>query len=123
MDLTIDISDAEWMSANDRMHWAVKAKRTKALRAKTRLLARHLKPARGPVHVTAFIAYPRAGKADPGNASPTVKAILDGLTDAGYWPDDDHRHVIGPDYRRGPDTRTKGLHRVRLVLTPQDHEF
>lgn len=36
---------------------------------------------------------------------------------------DDHEHVIGPDYRRDPDTKTKGLHQVRIVITDQHVPF
>lgn len=117
--IVVPVSDAEWMSSNDRRHWAATAKRTRALRTKSALLARTLTPVKGVALVTAFIAYPRAGRADPGNAAPTVKAILDGITDARIWVDDDHEHVIGPDYRRDPDTKTKGLHQVRIVITDQ----
>lgn len=31
---------------------------------------------------------------DPMNFYPTVKALIDGLTTAGFWPDDDARHVL-----------------------------
>ena len=120
--LTIPIPPGEWISANDRMHWAEKAKRTKALRARGKAYARALGLHRAGlevVHVAAWIGYPRGGKADPANAGPTVKALIDGLTDAGVWPDDDSEHVIGPDYRRGPVTGRAGWHEVQLVLTPQ----
>lgn len=30
---------------------------------------------------------------DPSNWMPTAKHVVDGLTQAGYWPDDDSRHV------------------------------
>ena len=118
--LEFDIPDGLWMSANDRTHWAEKARRTRDVRRLARIKAGGHGPAPTPVLVTAVIGYPRAGTADPGNAAPTVKAILDGLTDAGVWPDDDSRHVIGPLYRRGPNTGVRGLHRVRLVLTAQE---
>ena len=117
-ELTLDIPDPEWMSSNDRSHWRAKARKTAALRHRAGWAAKQLAPTTGPVLVVAHIGYPRAGKADPGNAAPTVKAILDGLTDAGVWPDDDSTHVIGPDYRRDPETHLRGVHRVRLVITP-----
>lgn len=123
--LTLDVPETLWMSANERRHWAVTAKRTKALREKAGYEARlQLAVTAGPVLVTAFIQYPRNGRADPGNAAPTVKPILDGITDAGIWADDDSSTVIGPDYRRETSaTGIKGLHRVRLVLTPQEVPF
>lgn len=116
--LHFDIPDAWWLSANDRRHWADKAKRTRALRELGQIMARNLGP-RGITHVAAFIGYPRAGRADPANAAPTVKALIDGMVDAGVWPDDDSVHVIGPTFLRD-DKSPPGTHAVRLVLTPQD---
>jgi hypothetical protein len=109
-----------WMSANDRMHWAPKAKRTKALRQLGYTVAmREPVGAFDTCHVAAFIGYTRNGTADPANAAPTVKALIDGLTDAGVWPDDDSVHVIGPTYLRDPKTGD-GTYSVRLVLTEQE---
>jgi len=119
-ELTFTIPADLWLSANQRMHWAPKSKRTKRLRfmayatCRPKLLAEV-----GTCHVAAFIGYPRNGKADPANAAPTVKALIDGMVDAGVWPDDDHTHVIGPTYLRDPKTGD-GTYRVRLVLTPQE---
>lgn len=104
--LIIPVPPGEWISANGRLHWAARARRTRRLRGRACWLARHhrLAPAGVQARVIATITYPRPGRADPANSAPTVKAIVDGLTDAGVWPDDDSRHVIGPDYRRGPGT-------------------
>lgn len=124
--LTLDVPETLWMSSNDRPpHWAIPAKKTKELRRRAGEQARfQLAVTAGPVLVTAFIQYPRNGRADPNNAAPTVKPILDGITDAGIWVDDDSEHVIGPLYRRETSaTGIKGLHRVRLVLTPQEVPF
>lgn len=117
MTLTIDIPATEWMSANDRMHWAQKARRTKAVRSRA---AWHAKGASlkvpTPTLVVATISYPTNNRADQSNAAPTVKAILDGLTDAQVWPDDDSTHVIGPHFTRGPKTGEKGCYRVTLTF-------
>jgi crossover junction endodeoxyribonuclease RusA len=109
-----------WLSANQRMHWAPKAKRTAALRDMGDVMAHvHKVPQQGTTHVAAFIGYLKAGRADPSNAAPTVKALIDGLVDAGVWADDDSTHVIGPTYLRDPKSSTPGHYTVRLVLTPQ----
>lgn len=119
--LTLDIPSALWLTSNQRLHWAAKAKRTRAIRHLAAVRARAEKLPRFEVaHVTAYIGYPTNAKADPGNAAPTVKAVLDGLTDAGIWPDDNHEHVVGPDYRRDTKTGRLGMHRVRLVLIDQE---
>lgn len=112
-----------WLSANDRMHWAPKSKRTSALRTMGSLAAMNAGEdgeLHDVTHVAAFIGYLHNGKADPANAAPTIKALIDGMTDAGVWEDDDSTHVIGPTYLRGPKSPTPGHYTVRLVLTPQD---
>lgn len=120
-ELSFTVDKTIWLSANQRLHWADKARRVKMLREAGRVetLLRGVRDL-GPTHVAAFIGYPRNGRADPSNAADTVKALIDGATDAGAWPDDDHTHVIGPTFLRGPASGIPGMYRVRLVLTPQD---
>lgn len=120
-ELTFTIPADQWLSSNQRPHWAVKAKRTRWLRGlgQQRAMAECVEPV-DVAHVAAFIGYTTASKADPSNAHPTVKALIDGMTDAGVWEDDDSTHVIGPTYLRGPKSPTPGHYTVRLVLTPQD---
>lgn len=119
-EIVLEIAPALWHTSNDRLHWAVKAKKTKHIRALAQLEARRAKltPVRT-VHVCAWIGYPTRSKADPSNAAPVVKAALDGLTDAGIWTDDDSDHVIAVEYRRDATTKRRGLHTVRLTLTEQ----
>ena len=123
--LILEIPADLWQSSNQRLHHMERARRTKQVRTLAGLLGRqHLTPEPGPVHVMAFIAAPKASRADVGNTYPTVKACVDGaLTDAGIIPDDSDEHLIGPDMRRDPPTKTKGLYRVRLVITPQHVPF
>lgn len=117
--IAIDVPKSLWLSLNDRTHWAEKARRTRALRC---LGYSHGGSVgrQGISHVAAFIAYPRNGKADPSNAASTVKALVDGLVDAGVFADDDSTQLIGPTYLRDPSTGQPGLYRVRLVITSQE---
>ena len=121
---TFDIPTDLWMSANQRTHWAVRARRTRTLRTEAALRAHHAgrHDPLDRVHVTATIGYPRTGRADPANAAPTVKALIDGIVDAGLIPDDDHTHLTGPDYRRGPTTGRPGIHTVTLTIVPIPEE-
>jgi hypothetical protein len=120
-ELTVYIPQAVWLSANDRLHWRPKAYRTAFLRdlgkdaATTAKIGKH-----NTTHVAAFIGYLRAGRADPANAAPTIKALIDGAVDAGVWDDDDSTHVLGPTYLRGPKSDRAGHYCVRLVLTDQE---
>lgn len=117
-ELEFTIPNQFWMSANDRYrHWAIGNERKKWLRAQgygAALLDGTVFTR--PVHVTAHIGYPTNGKADPSNAAPTLKALIDGMTSAGAWIDDDHTHLIGPDYRRDTVKAPRGYHTVRLEI-------
>lgn len=123
-ELTFTIPRDLWLSANQRMHWAPKAHRVKSLRSLgwAETVAAGMRHANlGPTHVAAYIGYPKGvGRADPSNSAPTVKVLVDGMTDAGVWPDDDHTHVIGPTYLRDKSSGKPGVHTVRLVMTPQE---
>lgn len=123
-ELIIDIHKAYWISDNDRLYWAALAKRKRHIRQLAHYLAKQQKlvlPT--PVLVVAEIGFRTGGRADPGNASLAVKAALDGLTDAGAWPDDDSRHVIGPDYRRGLKAPVKDRYRIHLKFIDQHVPF
>ena len=120
-ELTVYIPQAIWLSANDRLHWRPKAERTAALRMLGRNAAQVANIARyETAHVAAFIGYLRNGKADPANAAPTTKALIDGMVDAGVWADDDSTHVLGPTHLRGPKSDRPGHYCVRLLLTDQE---
>jgi crossover junction endodeoxyribonuclease RusA len=123
--LLLDIpkpDDLEWLNSNDRRFRFNKTRLTKAWRElgaeavvnerRRRMKAweDYLFSFQGRVHVVASFWKPTRTHYDPNNLWPTVKAICDGLTDAGLWADDDHEHVIGPDMRHG------GYGAARVVL-------
>lgn len=122
--IEFDIPPDLWLTANGRLHWAQKAARTSKLRTLAAYTARqaNLQPMHGVTHVMAYIQYPSAGRADPNNAAPTTKALVDGLTDAGVWTDDDSAHLLGPDHRRLAGKASDRLHKIvfTLKLEPQD---
>jgi Holliday junction resolvase RusA-like endonuclease len=84
------------MSANDREQHHARARRTRYLRALG--LARGVDVVKsdggtlpllhGPVRVSVRVAWPDRRRRDTPNAYPTVKALLDGLVDAGLLADD-----------------------------------
>lgn len=97
---TLPIARANLLTANDKHHWARKAALTKQLRGWGYLLGRegqgvarlHLTRAR----VEFEFAYPDRRRRDRSNLAPTVKALMDGLIDAGLLPDDADRFLDGP---------------------------
>ena len=45
------------------------------------------------------------------------------MTDAGLWPDDDRRHVLGPVARIAPKNRTDDRYRFEFTFTHQEVPF
>lgn len=105
--VTLDIpAPCAWISANGRYHYHHAATLTAAWRAAGQAAAAHTPPLTGwPVRVLVYVHKPTAHKYDAANLAPTAKAVVDGFTTAGLWPDDDNDHVLGPDIRRGPARR------------------
>lgn len=121
--LTLTLHPALWLTANQRLHWSTRMRRTRMLRAYAASEARiHGLAGRrlGPSAVTAMIGYPAAGRADPANAAPTVKAIIDGLVDARVWDDDDHTHIPSVAFTRNPNKTSKDIHTVTLIIQEQE---
>lgn len=96
----------EWLNANQRLHWAAKAKRTRIWRqaACAHAKSHHLPTFGNRVHVTITITKPTRRRYDVHNLLPTAKAVIDGLVDYGLIPDDDNAHLIGPDLRAADET-------------------
>lgn len=128
VDIVIEVPAREWLTSNGRYHWADRARRTAAVRRRAWAAAiahresggrRHRRPwYEGRVRVTATVQGRTRVRTDPANTYPTVKACLDGMTDAGVWEDDDSTHVVGPDMRLGepdPSLRT-GWHRITITI-------
>ena len=67
-------------------------------------------------NVTATVHYPRAGRQDPANTGPTVKALIDGCVDGGLLPDDDATHLPAVTFRRGEPTKQPGFYRLELAF-------
>lgn len=121
--LTIQVHKAIWLTANQRLHWSTRMRRTRMLRAYAASEARihGLAGSRlGPSVVTILIGYPTTGRADPANAAPAVKAIIDGLVDARVWDDDDHLHIPSVAFTRNPNKAPKGTHVITLIIHEQE---
>jgi hypothetical protein len=91
---------AKVWSTNQRVHWSVRARLTESWRSAARDAGRYLgQPPPGRWLVRVELQFPRrSAKRDPHNFTGTVcKAVIDGLTDAGYWPDDTSEWVITAD--------------------------
>ena len=66
-------------------------------------------------HLTARLTYRDRRRRDDHNIMPTLKACVDGVVAAGLLPDDNHKHLVGPDIRVAePDREQAGYLCVEL---------
>lgn len=97
--LHFELPRALILNANDRRHWAEKARITKNLRAMGAIAARQVEPMER-AHLTIRVGYSDNRRRDDHNLMPTYKALIDGIVgDCGLLPDDDREHLTGPDLR------------------------
>jgi len=111
---------APLMNMNKRLHWREERRlariwRQTAMIAAIDSLGTPKQRRRGPSTVEITLPVRDRRKRDPHNYFPTVKHIVDGLVDAGIWPDDNPEWVttVEPHLTRG----TRGL--VIVLLTPR----
>lgn len=84
---TLEFPFSPTVTANQRLHWAHKAKLTKALRAHATVAA-HRTPPLGKCKVSLTWFVNTKHRRDADNIVPTLKALCDGLVDAGVVVDD-----------------------------------
>lgn len=90
---------AELLSANHRRHWRAEAPLKAVWRHTGATLARQARLApygAQRVRVVATIHRPTRRRYDAANLHPTLKCLIDGITDAGVLTDDDNAHLFGP---------------------------
>jgi hypothetical protein len=99
------------LTANQRPHWAVKARKTKVIRDMAYIMALH--PKRAPMskvkcHVE--VTWPDRRDRDAPNLYPVFKAAIDGFVDAGLIQDDCDRIMKELRITASEKTRhTKGV--------------
>lgn len=108
------------LSMNDRMHWTKKARATKAWREAAHFgalesLGRARRMFGVPALVTVTLPVRDARPRDPHNLFATVKPIVDGLTDAGLWPDDTSEWVSVTE----PAIHVRGR-QVTVLISPRN---
>ncbi|MGV0109815.1 hypothetical protein [Arthrobacter sp. CP30] len=107
---------ADWINLNQRLHWAKKAKLTRAWRSAAHIRARqaHLVMGLDRVSITMTVTKPTARPYDVHNLMPTAKAVVDGLIDYGLCADDSNQYMTGPDLR---PAETKGPAQIIITIT------
>lgn len=98
------------LSANDRLPRKVAAPRVAAIRQDAAMLARVSRPGRFErAEVRVVVRFPDRRRRDPNNYHATTKPLMDGLVDAGVFPDDSSEFVLGPDIRASRDLSRPSL--------------
>lgn len=110
----------QMLSANDRMHPMVKAGITAHLRqlgyeAVGDFVGEPYSPERT-CQVTVKIAAPSRRKMDDPNWYPTVKALLDGMTDAGLWTDDNNTVIKRTIFENDGLSEDKTRYRLTIQI-------
>lgn len=105
----------KWLSLNDRNHWSRSSPLTKYWRtiAKREAQELNLDHVLSQAYVQALMTFGDNRRRDVHNYMPTVKAAIDGCTDAGLWLDDRDGTLTGPDMRR---FEPGGKHNIGLRL-------
>ena len=110
----------EMLNANDRPHWTQKAKITAYLRQIGRLKALEGKyttyTKKRPCGLVVTIFAPTKRRMDPPNFYPTVKALVDGMTDAGIWTDDNHEVIKYMVFKYGGLSGLKDKYRIEIEV-------
>lgn len=93
---------APWLTQNGREHWSEKADNVRQWKAMTIIQARQQGFPKGlaPADIDVVMWFASTRRRDPGNFTPTTKAIIDALCTGpkpphgwGAWADDDPRHL------------------------------
>lgn len=104
------------LNMNDRTHWRknaslVKAWRWAAFAGATKGIGHQLPPC----NVTVTLPVRDSRRRDPMNYVKTVKPIIDGMVDAGLWPDDDSTWVTVME----PKLEKRTVRYVTVELVPR----
>lgn len=92
----------EVVSMNARSHWTNTHRQIQALRARGAAVARAAQPSMprfDKATVVVYMLFPDRRRRDIQNYHKTLKALIDGMVDAGLLPDDDSQHLFGFDVR------------------------
>lgn len=76
-----------------------------------------------PCGLVVTIYAPTKRRLDPPNFYPTVKALVDGLTDAGIWTDDNSEVIKFMTFKRGELSGIVGKYKIEMEIKGYDEEI
>lgn len=114
----------EMISSNDRLHYRVKSELAAHLRALSRDQAIHNAPLSGyepfsknrPCRVGIRVYPPTRRRMDTPNWYPTVKPLIDGLTDAGVFTDDNNTVITSMTFIPGNEISGTKKYRIEILI-------
>lgn len=115
--LQFEITRKILLNANVSYHYRDKANRAKALRTLAKEIGETYPNKHEYFKITAHIFPPTRRRLDPPNLYPTVKHIIDGLTDAKIWEDDDWTHMESMTFKYGGLSGSKDTFLIKLEIT------
>lgn len=72
--------------------------------------------------IRVVVAPPTRRRLDPVNLYPTVKAIIDGLTDVAWWDDDDFTHLLELSFVYGGLSGDKDTFKLKMEISEVPEE-
>ena len=120
--LSFIIPKEEWLTSNGRYHHMDRAKRTHTLRHKAYISALQALQSGELTHYDVLpllviqVGYSSRRRADPPNAYPTVKALIDGCTDAGLWDDDNSDIIQSCLFTRNKEKAPTGCYTITFTF-------
>ncbi len=113
----------EMISSNDRLCPHVKAELTAHLRKLSTEVAlqtyehpeRTMFSEQRPCYIGVVVCPPTNRRMDSPNWYPTAKALIDGLTDAGVFEDDNNKVITSVAFVPGPKTDNK-KYRIEIII-------
>lgn len=111
----------QMISTNDRMHPIVKSQISRYLRelAKEAVLSEGMNETYSPekpCNVTLVVYPPTKRRMDPHNWAITLKALIDGMTDAGLFTDDDYHVIDTVSFTHGKDISHSKKYHLHVIV-------
>lgn len=110
------------LNANVSRHYQDKGNRARLLREMSRTECINDDIFFNHFNVIAYIYPPTRRRLDPPNLYPTVKHLIDGMTDAGLWEDDDWTRLNMLSFKYGGLSQIKDTFKVVLEIEEIERE-
>lgn len=105
------------LSANGSYHRFIKMKRVKKLRELAFEMTKDYRVNFDKFSIEIYVYPPTKRSFDPPNYYPTVKPLVDGMTDAGLWEDDNHTRLTKMSFAYGGElSGLKDVFLFRMVI-------